>query len=693
MAYSSIIIIFNSVPNVNEVLNISETHFGLNLNEIFKTSRLSSSQVKLPVFVAGHEEIIIPPGGHGDPNDPGKIIPATEDHYNGYTSTYYKTAFDLDYNTAGLFVVTAVSDNDEQGGGTVTITAKYPGAIFVLGGSTSDAVITITNESAAPPFNITNVNFSQAPEACAKARINVTTNVLATKIISPISLSGNTSNPLFFDYLRGQSFNLVLENGSGVQTSQLVTMPRILNASNFTVNVSNSPNGATVTVTNVNSDGLVLQYSLNNTTWKSSNVFSGLDVGDFTLYVKDQLGCSFNIPFKVDEFGIHSPYFRISKSNSFRLANRITFGDSENYKTDENTLSCEADVILPYKETQQFQSADVITTQFESNYAINTFKVVKSDLSEINVPVLKMTNNLGIKDKRDAIKYNLGNGKTGVYFIAGNLYNYDTNATSGTYALNGSLPEWAQIGNYIVISNAWFLIEEIVYDEIKNVEIIQFSNNYTGPDVNIVAGSVFNRFNYEVYEATIDMVDYIDQTFRVRLNNSDPYFTTLTHLSELIWCKVKHENVLEIKYYNSTNTDMFYATGIINLIRIPFIYMKGKADESSEVHKTDTNSILLNADIYEIDEIVFEPVTKEIWRKLSQALSHENVTINGVGYVKNGNFNTEGPLENTNLYSLTATMIKTGSVYNSQTSGNLDFNGSEVEVPGLIETDIGYVSY
>lgn len=75
------------------------------------------------------------------------------------------------------------------------------------------------------------------------------------------------------------------------------------------------------------------------------------------------------------------------------------------------------------------------------------------------------------------------------------------------------------------------------------------------------------------------------------------------------------------------------------------------------------------------------------------ALSHETVLLNGVGYVKNGSFNTEGPLERSNLYVLTASMIKTGSVYNSQTSGNLDFDGTAVEVPGLISTETGYVSY
>jgi ABC-type tungstate transport system substrate-binding protein len=40
------------------------------------------------------------------------------------------------------------------------------------------------------------------------------------------------------------------------------------------------------------------------------------------------------------------------------------------------------------------------------------------------------------------------------------------------------------------------------------------------------------------------------------------------------------------------------------------------------------------------------------------ALSPKNVFINGVQYVKNGNFESEGPLDKSNLYVLKATMLK-----------------------------------
>lgn len=612
--------------------------------------------------------------------------------YGERSAINFQTAFNLD--TGGQYIVNRVNN-------VVIIIAEniYSFTEFSVGGIfapyTNHPSISIFIENGTNTiFSINQITFSQATlSPCSNINITITTNELATKILSPFVLNDNTQNPFSFQALRGSSINMIIENASGVQINRIIETPSLLNSANFNFIINNSPNGATVIVENTNTNGLTLQYSLDNSTWQTSNTFSGLVVGNYILYVRDNFGCSFSLNFHVDEFGIQTPYFYISKSNSIRFANRITWGDSENYKTDENTLSCEADVELPYKEVQQFQSADVITTQFRSNYTSNIATIKKKDGAIVNIPVEKKTNNIGIKDKRDARKFNVGDGKTGVYFISGNVYDYTTNIITGTYSLNGLLPEWAQIGNYITINNLWFLIEDIVFDETKNADIIVFNNTYSGPEVNVVIGSIYNRFNYEVYEFTIDMVNYIDQQFNVELVNSDVNFTTITHLSEEIWCKVKHKDVLEIRYRNTTNTDIMYSTGIEHKIRIPYLKVSGKTDEQSEVHKTDTDAILLNADLYEVDDFQFEPVTKEIWRKIMIALSHEKVFLNGVGYVKSGSFNNEGPLERSNLYVLTAPMIKTGNVYNSQTSGNLDFDGSEVEVPGLISTESGYLRY
>lgn len=131
MAYSSITINFLTVPNPGEVLNIIENKLALNLNEIFKDARLTNGQVKIPQF---YEYDGIHP-----------------ERYIGYVSSNYKTAFDLDYNTTNLFTVLASTGDINSGIGSVTITANYSDANFVLGVTTADIEVTVNNEVFTPP--------------------------------------------------------------------------------------------------------------------------------------------------------------------------------------------------------------------------------------------------------------------------------------------------------------------------------------------------------------------------------------------------------------------------------------------------------------------------------------------------------------------------------------------------------------
>lgn len=752
MANSNILIQFNAMPDVNDLIQINESKLGINLNEIFKQLRISNGQVTIPstslaeyrMTISSSANIVDLDVGYTPETGVFTKVPLTSlpetdnlngtitfqlnsstgpalfdsptqtqiiwiegsfqyfgpvaDYYTGFISENYRAALNADYNSGSLFTIEAINGASGTGLGSVKITANYPNAVFSFAND-SDAVITVSNQAMVPEFKITSVVFSTATaNQCQNAKVNVTTNVLATKILSPFVLNGNTQNPFSFDDIRGQNITLLVENSTGQQASQSIVVPALLNASNFAINVNASPNGSTVVVVASNSSGLILEYSLDGNTWQSSNVFNGLLAGSYALYVRDQLGCSFTKNFEANEFGIQSPYFYISKSNSFRFAKRITFGSSYNYKTDENTLSCESfskDQSLAYKEIQQFNNSDIIITQFKSNYQNNTVKVVKSDNSEVSVLPIKMTSNIGLKDKRDAFKYDLGGGKMGIYFVSGNTYNYDTSAISGTYALNGSLPEYAKVGNYIQLGSAWFKIEEIIFDEVKNSDVLVISNNYSGGIAAQIVGSIFNRMDYEVYEFAIDMSEYPNQYFSVKIEATDVQFDSISYVSEQILTSESHEKTVELRYRNTTNTDVFYATGIEFLIRPQITFIKGKVDEESEMYKTDDSAMLLSATNYEADDFVFEPVTKEIWRKLTQALSHEKVFINGVGYVKSGNFNTEGPLEDSNLYVLTASMLKTGIVYNATGYGSGDYVSSDVviEVPGLITTGDGFLSY
>lgn len=145
MAYSSIIIEFLSVPNVGEVLNIIEDKLSLNLNETFKEERYAAGDVKIPYFF--------------------EYDGSLPERYAGYISSFYKTAFDLDYNASNLFTVTKSNEYTNTGLGTVTIVANYSDAVFVLGAATADVNVTVNNETFIPPapgtiaFTPASINF------------------------------------------------------------------------------------------------------------------------------------------------------------------------------------------------------------------------------------------------------------------------------------------------------------------------------------------------------------------------------------------------------------------------------------------------------------------------------------------------------------------------------------------------------
>lgn len=595
-------------------------------------------------------------------------------------------AFGLDYNFPIQYEFSRVVN-------VITIKSMIPEQTFLsgellLGGEPISGVTFEITNFVGTAYELEEIVFSQAIESCTKIKVGIKTTELSTSILSPFTLVENTDNPFYFDAFRGQGIIVTTKNSAGQQISFNVIVPDVLAKDNFILNPSNTPNGGTLNIVKNNSYGLDVQYSINGTDFQTNPYFSGLEPGVYTLWIKDQYGCRFNIPFFISEFNIQNPYFYYSKSNSIRMAER-----NNELPNDENSLSCESLAKLPYKEIQRFNESDIITVQFKSNLSTNEAKVINENNLETNLIVDKKTNNIGNKEKRDAVIYKFSNFKSGIYFINGNIYNYDTNAVVDDYSLNGLLPNWAEIGKYISIDSIWYLIENIVYVESKNADVIVISRVSVYPmGESVIVGSIYNIQNYEVYETTIVMANFLNQNIRLEINAYDSEFETKNYLSEVLNIQEKQKDCLEIFYFNIDNNDVFYQTGIKHLLRLPFTKINGYFDDNSENNKTDSTVISLNATLYEGTEFIFEPVTKEIWRKLSIALSHKFVFINDVGYVKDGEIEVDGALEDTNLYVVTAKMLKTGKVYSNLSVGSIDLATDPIiEIPGMIEWDGGFI--
>lgn len=662
MAFSTATITFNQDLVLDDIVWINATFF-INIKETWVNVRSGPGQVSIgtPTGTAGER-----------------------------TAINYLQALELDFGHIPAFSFSRV-------GNVVTISSDGVLVNFVSvqeKPASVDIVIDNTGNEALFYFTNTVISAATTNDVCTHAKVTITSSILASKINSPVVVENNTNNPFSFEVLRGISIPVSAESAGGQVVNQSLLPIGIINSSTIEISVSANPSGASVTVSVLQSELLTLEFSLDNTNFQTSPIFPSLPPGDYTVWVRDQLGCKSSKVFSVDAIGLLSSYFRMSQSNSFRFANRITHGDCSNYKNDENTLSCEEDVLKPYRYVQDFQSCDIITTQFRSNYATLTAAVRVVETGAITgFTVEKKTDNIGRKDRRDAIKYGLATGGTGVYFTAGNTYDYETGVDNGDYVLNGSRPDWGVAGNYFLMEGIWYLIENIIYDEDKNAEVLHIPDLVSPTNDTVVqVRSIYNIETYEEYEFIIDLAPFLGKVIEVILQNNDFAFDDLTHITEWIDVKVRQKNTVEIQYSNRSNTDMNFSRGLVNKLRIPLELKSAKPIGDSETLKTDTSALLLSSDVYQVIVYEFQPVTTGMMWKLVQALSHSNVKMDGVDVVKESDFEVEGPLEDTNLYIVKASMIKANSVYNSD-SGVLGFGEGSLEIPALIDGGSEFMKY
>lgn len=682
MAYSKFVILFSesdtvmgAYPSLGQIVSVLETSTSTNFKETLVTSRINTGEFTMPVF--------------------------TDDNYNTYLGKTLAEAFQIDFNQGlkyDIIFEDFQGDLNGLGRGKCTVTALYPNAVFTADRahvSPSNIRLQITNVVSAPIITIGQETFDDAStNQCELVKVSVPTTPNAFKLISPV-FQVSPTNPIIFDINRGQTIQLVVENSDGIQSSKQIVLPAYLAAANFTPNVITTPSGSTVTIVGINNNGLILEYSLNGTSWQSGNVFTNLTPGNYSFYVRDQLGCQFFKGFTVKEFSnnditVPIPFVYVSKSNPIRYANR------NGMNNDDSKLSYETECRPMYCEKQKWLNTDIIKTQFKSNYTNNLANIVKKDGSKVPVFPIKMSYNMDIKDKRDAriTGVNGDNSKTGIYFTTGNTYDYDTNSVIGSYGLYGGLPEWGVIGNYFKIGSIWYLIESVFYDVSKQSSVLVFTLNFVANPNPVIVSTIYDRHNYEVYEFDTDFSAYNNTDVQVEILCTDVYYSAVTYLSEKQQVRtVLDELMLEIQYYNNDNTDIFYNTGFRGLIRLPYQTFEAKPNIESDLHKTDTSVFLLSAVEYEVEEIKFYPMTKEIARKLMRVLAHENVGINGIGYVIEGAFTLDG-LGYSNIYNFTASMMKTGSIYSAIVSTDDEISTAPpIDIPQLVITEDGFIAY
>jgi len=605
----------------------------------------------------------------------------------------YSMSFIADYNLGGLFRVNFIE------GVSNAMTIEHPNSGYfsneMINDNTGEFFWFINNTPDREEIRISHTANESVSDKCSLVRLEITTNILATSYkIDNGSVVQNSQNPFEFNYFRGQIARVEVFSSSGASSYKNIKTPDILVGSNISTSYVNSPTGATLTVDVSQTYELQLTYSLDNIIFNSSNILFNLSAGNYTIYVRDQFGCTASKTFTIEDFNTSGTVDRIpysdlpSKSNSIRFAKYLEHFNCNNYKNDENTLSTD----LPYTQNNQsynqlFQNCDVITTQVKTNYKNVVATVIDCQGNEFNIPVEKKSDNTDLKDKRTAFIYNLNNEglQSGIYFTSGDIYEYGTFNITGSYSLNGNLPAWGVIGNFVFILGGWYQITNIVYDSSKSAYVLVIDLPYTEEETSLVVSSIYNLEQYDIYEFTISMINFYDRKIQVNITQTDDNesFIPVIYLSEIIDVRELQKDTLLIEYYNEENTDIFYATGIKNKIRVPIEFFSGGYSDETTSESTDTETYLINSENYETDLIAFKLTPKEIMRKIVQALSHKFVFLNEVQYVKSDSPEVNH-LIGSNLYRINAQMTKANAVYTSNGIGQV-FNIGSTDSPALID--------
>ena len=355
-----------------------------------------------------------------------------------------------------------------------------------------------------------------------------------------------------------------------------------------------------------------------------------------------------------------SSYFKISKANSIRYADRTV----STKKNDYNSLSWESLSEYKYVEVQNFIKSDIIATQFRSNYLTITATLTDENGNDTSLPITKKTTNIGRQKRYDGKYYNYkGEGVyTGIYFDTGNEYTYNSSSVIQPHELIGSLPEFAIIGQEVEIIGLSITepIVRIVYDEDIDSNVMLIANAYSGVETESQIQSEYDIQDFEVYEFPTDFAA-ISNICYITISNTEVNKATVIFRSESLNIQTAHEGTIEVAYYNNLNDGIYYSTGIQHKLRLGFNKVVSISDNENEVNITDSTVGLIESNIEEKNTFFFNELTSEMMRKLKIALSSKIVIINDEGYISNSI--KEENINNTNLYTVEATMFKTGFIY------------------------------
>jgi len=551
--------------------------------------------------------------------------------------------------TSGDVVITLVNANWQivsagvQGFGTATfenepIPAPKDFTYQLVSGDCTNADYDLNIQGGTPPFTISRSG---------------TFNVVTSSRTPNISILRGVPNVV----------TIVDSNSDQIGSKQIVP-PKVLNESDFTIDLTQE-SGAKATVTpNVVLDDLLLPvtYSINDVDYNSTGVFSSLSFEtQYTLYIQDTFGCKrqkiFITPQEITNGDTvttnYERHFEISNGGS-GIFSRLT----ESPSNFNDSLSFEEKVKLPY-ETTIFQYKDWnFIGQFKSSYNYHKITLIENGSATYIDPVLQVQN-LGLQEKVDCKLFRDVNGALGVYFRNGANYVPNTTTTDGTSDYDATnLPSWGRTGTTVVIDGIGSIkIKRVTTDNTRGLYLQTNASYSSNNDADGKIQANYNAQPYNTYEY-IFPISNIDNCARIIIeigfDIAGQSNIELTYGSERIQKITDKKGFLDFSWRDPENkSGMVHQTGIISRLLLPYIKWVGNSESTSELFDTDSESVSLKQDVKDVKLLIATVIGFKMQQKLQIAAGMEEFNIDGINYKKREMTST--PLKSSNWYRIEAT--------------------------------------
>jgi len=245
---------------------------------------------------------------------------------------------------------------------------------------------------------------------------------------------------------------------------------------------------------------------------------------------------------------------------------------------------------------------------------------------------IKKTNNIGLKQKSTSTYFDLGNGRSGIYFGVVDLLDYLTDEFVETVNYGFALPQWASVeGALVTIDGIGQVpIDGISYSETYSSFVLQFNIAYTGSNINNkIISAEYNLQPYEIYEFNVNVTDDFNVVIEAGVSSNDIDFT---YISECVKKVEDSEFLFDITYWDEENKGaMNYQTGIRHKLRLNG-YQDYIGEQETQGYNGDKEFYVTDNVVYDVQKFTFNRLSSQMASKLRLVVAHSNILINGLFY-------------------------------------------------------------